>query len=219
MNLRATHGRVLGRIALFAGLLLAGDIGAALARNISVPWIGQKTSSECGRAALASLGSSVRLVERPAPWAPRAAIELACSEGWTAHSSPELVYADLDAGRPALFDAIRWQAKLAHLTPPGRTYALAPDRDGLRLWVLTPAYRTVWAEIERAFAADDAGGAGRLAKAGLETVDELRLRGVQIADLEHIALHDPPRLLATPWTPGRDRLVGQLQRLFAAAVL
>jgi len=172
-----------------------------------------------GRAAIAALGTPVRLVERPLPWAPRAAIELACGDGWTAHSSPELVYADLDAGRPALFDAVRWQAKLTHLTPPGRTYALGPDRDGVRLWVLTPTYRTVWAEIERAFAGGDRAAAGRLAKAGLEAVDELRARGVPIADLEHIAIDDPPRLLATPWTPGRDRLVVQLQRLFAAAVL
>jgi hypothetical protein len=50
-------------------------------------------------------------------------------------------------------------------------------------------------------------------------VDTLRLRGVQIADLEHIAIDDPPRLLATPWPPNRDRLVVQLQRLFFAAVL
>jgi hypothetical protein len=57
--------------------------------------------------------------------------------------------------------------------------------------MLTPTYRTVWVEIER----------------------------VQIADLEHIATDDPPRLLATPWTPNRDRLIVQLQRLFAAAVL
>jgi len=57
VNLRARYGRALGRIALSAGLLLAGDIGAALARNISIPWIGQKTSSECGRAALASLAA------------------------------------------------------------------------------------------------------------------------------------------------------------------
>ncbi|HEX3759663.1 MAG TPA: hypothetical protein VHW23_13210, partial [Kofleriaceae bacterium] len=172
-----------------------------------------------GRAALAALGAPVRLVERPLSWAPRAAIELACGDGWIAHSSPELVYADLDAARPALFDAVRWQAKLTHLTPPGRTYALAPELDGIRLWVLTPTYRTVWTEIERAFATGDRATAGRLAKAGMEAVDDLRLRGVPIADLEHIAIDDPPRLLATPWTPGRDRLVAQLQRLFAAAVL
>jgi hypothetical protein len=50
-------------------------------------------------------------------------------------------------------------------------------------------------------------------------VDELRARGLPIADLDHIAIDHPARLLATPWTPRGDRLPAQLQRLFSAAVL
>jgi hypothetical protein len=172
-----------------------------------------------GRAVLAALGAPVRLVPQPASWAPTAAVELVYSDGWSAHTSAELVFPAVERGRPVLFDAIRWQAKLSHLTPPGRTYALAPERDRVRLWVLTPPYRTVWAAIEEAFAHGDRATAGRLARTGLEAVDELRARGVPIADLDHIAVDDPSRLLATPWTPHRDRLIAQLQRLFAAAVL
>ena len=44
-------------LALLAGALLASAVGAALAATINVPWIRQKTSSECGRAALASLAA------------------------------------------------------------------------------------------------------------------------------------------------------------------
>jgi signal recognition particle receptor subunit beta len=172
-----------------------------------------------GRAALAAIAAPARIVERPAPWAPAHAIELACGEGWSAHTSSELVFAELERGKPALFEAVRWQAKLDALTPPGRTYALSPERDRVRLWVLTPAYRTVWAAIEEAFARGDRAAAGRLARIGLAAVDELRARGVAIADLDHIAVDDPSRLLATPWTERSDRLILQLQQLFAAAVL
>jgi signal recognition particle receptor subunit beta len=172
-----------------------------------------------GRAALAAIAAPARIVDRPAPWAPAHAIELACGEGWSAHTSSELVFPELERGKPALFEAVRWQAKLDALTPPGRTYALSPERDRVRLWVLTPAYRTVWAAIEEAFAAGDRAAAGRLARIGLAAVDELRARGVAIADLDHIAVDDPSRLLATPWTERSDRLILQLQQLFAAAVL
>lgn len=172
-----------------------------------------------GRAVLATLGAPVRQVARPRAWAPAAAIELECRDGWSAHSSAHLVFSDLDHGRRALFDAARWQAKLGHLTPPARTYALSFEGTRVRLWVLTPPYRTVWAAVEEAFERGDHAAAGQIAKAGLGAVDQIRARGVAIADLDHIAIDDPPRLLATPWTPQRDRLIVQLQRLLAAAVL
>jgi ABC-type bacteriocin/lantibiotic exporter with double-glycine peptidase domain len=44
-------------LGLLAGALLASDLRAAIAVTINVPWIRQKTASECGRAALASLGA------------------------------------------------------------------------------------------------------------------------------------------------------------------
>jgi signal recognition particle receptor subunit beta len=172
-----------------------------------------------GRAALASIAAPVRVVAHRASWAPDAGIEVECGDGWVAHTSAALAFRDLDLARQALFEAARWQAKLAHLTPPGRTYALSPEHDGVRLWVLTPHYRCAWAAIEDAFARGDRGAASRLARLGLEAVDEIRARGVAIADLDHIAVDDPSRLLATPWSPQRDRLTEQLQRLFAAAVL
>ncbi|HEY0481722.1 MAG TPA: ADP-ribosylation factor-like protein [Kofleriaceae bacterium] len=172
-----------------------------------------------GRAALAALTAPVRVAEQLAPWAPVTAIELTCGDGWSAHTSPDLVFADIDHGRPALLAAAQWQTKLGHLTPPGRTYALAPEGTGVRLWVVTPAYRTVWAAIEDAFACGDRKTVARLANAGLDAVDQLRARGVPISDLDHIAVDEPARLLATPWTAQRDRLTAQLQRLFSAAVL
>jgi signal recognition particle receptor subunit beta len=172
-----------------------------------------------GPAALAALTAPVRVAEQLAPWAPVGAIELSCGDGWSAHTSPDLVFADVDHGRPALLAAAQWQTKLGHLTPPGRTYALAPEDTGVRLWVVTPAYRTVWAAIEDAFACGDRRTVARLANAGLDAVDQLRARGVPISDLDHIAVDEPARLLATPWTAQRDRLTAQLQRLFGAAVL
>ena len=171
-----------------------------------------------GRAALAAIAAPTRMADRPVPWAPVHAVELLCGEGWSAHTSAELVF-DAEHGEQALADAVRWQTAVGALTPPGRTYALAPIGDRVRLWVLTPAYRTMWTTIEEAFARGDRATAARLARAGLEAVDELRARSVPIGDLDHIAVDDPPRLLATPWTPQRDRLIVQLQRLFAAAVL
>ena len=172
-----------------------------------------------GRASLAALGVRAHLVERLATWAPAEGIELACGEGWSAHTSDALVFSELDHGRAALLDAARWQTKMGSLTPPGRTYALAPEGDRARLWVLTPTCRTVWRAIEQAFAHGDRAMASRLARLGLEAVDEIRARGAAITDLDHVAIDDPPRLLATPWTPRGDRLIVQLQRLFAAAVL
>jgi len=172
-----------------------------------------------GRAALAALSSPVQVPHVTTSWAPRGAFELACADGWTAHSSPELRFSDLELGRPALFEAVRWQARLGTLTPPGRTYALAPDGDGARLWVLTPARRTVWAAVQDAFDNGDRETARQLARRGLEAVDQLRALGVMIDDLDHLTTDELPRLLTTPWTPRRDRLPVQLQRLFAAAVL
>jgi signal recognition particle receptor subunit beta len=172
-----------------------------------------------GRAALAALGTPVRVVPQPAPWAPTAAIELACGEGWSAHTGPDLVFPDGNQSWPALLEAIRWQTKLTYFAPPGRTYALSPEGEGMRLWVLTPTYRTVWVAIEDAFAYGDLATAARLARTGLEAVDELRARGLPIADLDHIAIDEPLRFLATPWTTHRDRLTGQLQRLLSASIL
>jgi ABC-type bacteriocin/lantibiotic exporter with double-glycine peptidase domain len=63
--------------ALLLGALCVGDAGAALAATINVPWFRQKTSNDCGRAALASLaarkgGSAERHYARlPAPSSPR----------------------------------------------------------------------------------------------------------------------------------------------------
>jgi hypothetical protein len=172
-----------------------------------------------GRAALAALGAPVRVVPRPAPWAPSAAIEIACGDGWSAHTGPDLVFSERDRGWPAMLEAVRWQAKLDTFAPPGRAYALSPEGNGMRLWVLTPMYRTVWVSIDDAFAHGDVATATRLARIGLEAVDELRARGLPIVDLDHIAIDEPLRLLATPWTPHRDRLTAQLQRLLSAAVL
>lgn len=172
-----------------------------------------------GRSALAAIVPPVHVTTQAASWAPGAAIELACGEHWLAHTAPALMFADLDAARHALLDTIRWQARMAHLTPPGRTYAVSPQPDGARLWILTPVHRTVWAAIEEAFARGDRTTAGRLARRGLETVDEVRAHGAPIGDLDHIAIDEPPRLLTTPWTPRSDRLSAQLQRLFTEAVL
>jgi signal recognition particle receptor subunit beta len=178
-----------------------------------------------GRAALAALaalaahGTPIRVAPRTAPWAPTAAIELACGDRWSAHTSPHLALSDPERGWPLLLEAIRWHAKLNYLAAPGRTYALAPDGDGVRLWVVTPVYRTVWAAIEEAFERGDRATATRLARTGLEAVDELRARGLPIVDLDHIAIDEPLRFLATPWTPLRDRLTAQLQRLLSESVL
>jgi signal recognition particle receptor subunit beta len=175
--------------------------------------------SVAGRAALATLGAPVRVVPQPAPWAPTASVELACGGGWSAHTGPDLVFPDRNRSWPALLEAIRWQTKLTYLAPPGRTYALSPERDGMRLWVLTPTYRTVWVAIDDAFAYGDLSTAARLARMGLEAVDELRARGLPILDLDHLAIDEPLRFLATPWTPHRDRLTAQLQRLLSASIL
>lgn len=172
-----------------------------------------------GRAALAALAAPVRVATVTTSWAPAGAIELACGNGWLAHTSPELVFPELELGRPVLFEAVRWQARMAHFTPPGRTYALSSEADGARLWVLTSVRRTVWETVQEAFDRGDRATAGQVARRGLEAVDEIRARGMSIGDLDHITTDDPPRLLATPWTPERDRLTAQLQRLFAAAVL
>jgi signal recognition particle receptor subunit beta len=172
-----------------------------------------------GRNALASLAPPVRTTTVPASWGPGQAIELACGERWLAHTAPNLWFADLDDGRRALLDAIRWQAGMAALTPPGRTYALSPQSDGARLWILTPVHTTVWVAIEEAFSRGDRATAGWLARRGLEAVDEIRAHGVVIGDLDHIAVDDRPRLLTTPWTPRSERLAAQLQRLFTEAVL
>lgn len=172
-----------------------------------------------GRSALAALAPPVSVATVPASWAPGRAIELACGDGWLAHTAPGLWFTDLDDARRALLDTIRWQAGMGALTPPGRTYAVAPQSGGARLWILTPVRRTVWAAIEDAFRRGDRATAGRLARRGLETVDEIRAHGAPIGDLDHIALDEPPRLLTTPWTPRSDQLTAQLQRLFNEAVL
>jgi hypothetical protein len=172
-----------------------------------------------GRSALASLTPPVSVTGVPASWAPGHAIELACGESWLAHTAPELWFTDLDDARRTLRDTIRWQAGMGALTPPGRTYALAPQSEGARLWILTPVRRTVWAAIEDAFRRGDRATAGWIARRGLETVDEIRARGAAIGDLDHIALDEPSRLLTTPWTPRSDQLAAQLQRLFTEAVL
>jgi hypothetical protein len=172
-----------------------------------------------GRRALASLAPPMNVTTVPASWAPGQAIELACGERWLAHTAPDLSFTDLDHARRALLDTIRWQARMAALTPPGRTYALSPQADGARLWILTPVHRTLWVAIEEAFGRGDRATAGWLARRGLETVDEIRAHGAVIDDLDHIAVDDTPRLLTTPWTPRSDRLAAQLQRLFAEAVL
>jgi hypothetical protein len=172
-----------------------------------------------GRSALASLTPPVSVTAVPASWAPGHAIELACGESWLAHTTPELWFTDLDDARRTLLDTIRWQAGMGALTPPGRTYAVAPQPEGARLWILTPVRRTVWAAIEDAFRRGDRATAGWLARRGLETVDEIRARGVAIGDLDHIALDEPLRLLTTPWTRRSDQLTAQLQRLFTEAVL
>lgn len=172
-----------------------------------------------GRSALASLTPPVSVTTVPVSWAPGHAIELACGEGWLAHTAPGLWFTDLDDARRTLLDTIRWQARMGALTPPGRTYALAPQSDGARLWILTPVRRTVWSSIEDAFRRGDRATAGWLARRGLETVDEIRAQGATIGDLDHIALDEPPRLLTTPWTPRSDQLTAQLQRLFTEAVL
>jgi mutual gliding-motility protein MglA len=172
-----------------------------------------------GRSALAAIAPPVHVTTRAASWAPGAAIELACGQHWLAHTAPALLFADLDAARQALLDTIRWQARMAHLTPPGRTYAVSPQPEGARLWILTPVHRTVWSAIEEAFSHGDRATAGYFARRGLETVDQVRAYGAPIGDLDHIAIDDPPRLLTTPWTPRSDRLSAQLQRLFTEAVL
>ena len=175
-----------------------------------------------GRAALAALaarGTPVRVSSRVSPWAPTSALELTCGDRWLAHTSPHLAFTEPDPGWPALLEAIRWHAKLNYLAAPGRTYALAPEGGGVRLWVLTPVYRTVWVAIEDAFARGDRATATRLTRTGLEAVDELRARGLPIVDLDHIAVDEPLRFLATPWTPRRDRLTAQLQRLLSESVL
>jgi signal recognition particle receptor subunit beta len=172
-----------------------------------------------GRSALASLTPPVTVTTVPVSWAPGHAIELACGEGWLAHTGPGLWFTDLDDARRTLLDTIRWQARMGALTPSGRTYALAPQSDGARLWILTPVRRTVWSAIEDAFRRGDRATAGWLARRGLETVDEIRAHGAAIGDLDHIALDEPPRLLTTPWTPRSDQLTAQLQRLFTEAIL
>jgi signal recognition particle receptor subunit beta len=172
-----------------------------------------------GRSALAAIAPPLHVTTHAASWAPGAAIELACGERWLAHTAPALLFADLDAARHALLDTIRWQARMAHLTPPGRTYAVSPQAEVARLWILTPVYRTVWSAIEEAFSHGDRATASYLARRGLEAVDQARAYGAPIGDLDHIAVDDPPRLLTTPWTPRSDRLSAQLQRLFTEAVL
>jgi hypothetical protein len=175
--------------------------------------------SVAGRAALAQLTPPLRAGRVPAVWAPWSAIELACGDGWWAHTSSSLVFPDIEPARFALLEAIRWHVRMAHLTLPGRTYALSPQADGVRLWVLTPAHQSVWSAIDDAFARGDRAAARELARRGLAAVDEIRACGTAIGDLEHLAVGEPARLLATPWTPPSDRLTAQLQRLFAAAVL
>jgi len=134
--------------------------------------------------------------------------------------SPDLVYPDLDQAHAALFEAARWQTKLTFLAPPGRSFALCDERPTVRLWVLTPAYRTVWAAIEEAFARGDRAAAGRLAQhrprcGGTSCAGAACRSPISTTSPSTI----PARLLATPWTVQRDRLTAQLQRLFAAAVL
>jgi len=172
-----------------------------------------------GRAALAQLAPPIRIAMPAAPWAPAGATELACRDGWLAHTAAHLLFPSLHRAQPVLQEAARWQAKLGNLAPPGRAYVLSPESDGVRLWILTPAFRTVWTAVEEAFARDDRAAAGRIAQRGLDAVDELRARGVPIVDLDHIAIDDAPRFLATPWTPQHDHLVIQLQHLLSSAVL
>ena len=59
-----------------------------------------------GRAALAAIAAPTRMVDRPVPWAPVHAIELLCGEGWSAHTSAELVF-DAEHGPRALADAVK----------------------------------------------------------------------------------------------------------------
>jgi signal recognition particle receptor subunit beta len=172
-----------------------------------------------GRSALAQLAPPLHVTTVPAAWAPRQAIELACGERWLAHTAATLWFTDLDEARRTLLETARWQTGMGALTPPGRTYALSPQPDGARLWVLTPVHRTVWAAIEEAFQRGDRATAGWLARRGLEAVDAIRAQGGAIGDLDHIGLDEPPRLLTTPWTPPSDQLTAQLQRLFTEAVL
>jgi len=57
-------------------LVVAGQGGSALAREISVPWLQQKTASDCGRALLASLaarkGGDIQQLYRKLPAPPDA---------------------------------------------------------------------------------------------------------------------------------------------------
>ena len=56
-TLRALTGHRMRRFVLLCTLLTAAGIGPTLAGNIVLPWIAQKTASECGRAVLATLAA------------------------------------------------------------------------------------------------------------------------------------------------------------------
>jgi signal recognition particle receptor subunit beta len=184
----------------------------------TAPPIGLVWPGSVGRAAFADLTDPPRRAEAAAGWAPEGALELHYGARWVAHSTDLLRFADLDAGRPTLFDAVRWQAQLGELTPPGRAYTLAPDRSGARLWIVTPAPTPMWTTITAAIDRGDRPAADMLARAALVTLDKAREHGVEVGDLDHLTGEAVPRLLVTPWTPITDRLAAQLAHLHAIAV-
>jgi len=176
-----------------------------------------------GRGALSSLTPPGTRTRGPArAWAPRDPLEITCPD-WIAHSSAAWRFDDLDDGRRALLEVVRWQTRLGALTPSGRTIALCPERDGVRLWMLTPLdVASCWdrlvhtlragapeeVEAERSLALSvHAFVRGSLARLGFDG---------EVA-LDQIAFDGEPRYLAPPptasVTDAAQRLAAQLAHL------
>lgn len=142
-----------------------------------------------------------------APWSPRGAMELYSDAGWFLHTHPRWRFDLQSDARYRLLALVRGWLPFSELIPGQRAAAVAPDRTGWRIWVVTrdipslestlgaadpadPAFTRVLQDIERALGelstADrlrepQRGGVGALALQGARAV-LLSIVGVEEAE-------------------------------------
>jgi hypothetical protein len=97
-----------------------------------------------GRAAIAAAASGeLSRPDVPVEWAASPALELQSSTGWVVHSCDRWVFTDETEARQRLHHVVRRLLSRVQFCPESRALALGREAEGWRLWVFTPAHRTV----------------------------------------------------------------------------
>jgi len=98
-----------------------------------------------GRTILAAINAAtVRASSEIAPWAPPAALEWRSEDGWVLHTGKGWWFADQASAVERLMTSIRAALADRERLPEGRALLIAPEAgDGWRLWMITPALRSL----------------------------------------------------------------------------